>query len=142
MYATHAFRRFCPALAGLAVAAAALLYAGPAAAQPAPGPVIPPGAKVFERQRIIEDWRRWQAEHRPATETRRETRPYIPPGAPLDRTYTCYAPPEGYEVLYAGTPAAPRWVTVLGPDGTPRSYRLEGPVVVRRPAAYVYRPRK
>jgi hypothetical protein len=63
---------------------------------------------------------------------------FIPPGAPLDRTYTWYAPPEGYEVIRQGTPSAPVALTVVGPDGVQRVFRLEGPVVTR-PQAYVVR---
>jgi hypothetical protein len=53
------------------------------------------------------------------------------PGAPLNRTYTWYAPPAGYQVIREGTPSQPRFVTVVGPDGKARTFRLEGPVVVR-----------
>jgi uncharacterized protein (TIGR03000 family) len=139
-----------PARGGLAVVAAALLSAGTAAAQAPTGPPIPPGTKPFEQERILKDWLRWQAEHRPAASGPRETRWYIPPGAPMDRTFTWYAPPEGYEVIYEGTPAAPQWLTVVGPDGVVRAYRLEGPVVMRphhyalrdQPAGALPPPRK
>lgn len=73
-----------------------------------------------------------------AERSSRQTPHYLPPGAPLDRTYTWYAPPEGYEVVMEGTPSAPLMVTVTGPDGRQRTYRLEGPVVMR-PSSYVVR---
>jgi hypothetical protein len=135
------FNRFTARRLALAplVVAGALLLADQAAAQSPPGPVIPIGAKPFERQRIIAEWTRWQAEHqRASTQTRRETHPYIPPGAPVDRTFTWYALPEGYQVIYEGTPSAPRYVTEVAPDGSTRVVRLEGPIVMR-PARYVLR---
>jgi hypothetical protein len=61
---------------------------------------------------------------------------YLPPGAPVDRTYTWYAPPGGYEVIWEGSPAAPATVAIVGPDGVERTYRLEGRVVFR-PHSYV-----
>jgi hypothetical protein len=60
-----------------------------------------------------------------------DARYYIPPGAPLGRTYTWYAPPLGYEVIREGTPAAPGSFPAVGPDGVPRTFPLEGPVVTR-----------
>jgi nitrous oxide reductase len=63
---------------------------------------------------------------------------FIPPGAPLDRSYTWYAPPQGYEVVRQGIPSAPVVLPVVGPDGVQRAYRLEGPVV-SRPLAYFVR---
>jgi hypothetical protein len=59
------------------------------------------------------------------------SRYYIAPGAPMDRTYTWYAPPEGYEVIREGTPSAPIPVTFQGPNGQRRTFPVEGPVVVR-----------
>jgi hypothetical protein len=56
---------------------------------------------------------------------------YLPAGAPVNRTYTWYAPPAGYQVIMQGTPTAPRAVELVGPDGTSRTYRLEGPVLMR-----------
>jgi hypothetical protein len=67
----------------------------------------------------------------------RTTRYYIPTGAPVNRSYTWYAPPAGYQVIMQGTPAAPREVELTGPGGTSRSFRLEGPVVMRTPYQYV-----
>jgi hypothetical protein len=61
----------------------------------------------------------------------RQTSYLVPAGAPVDRNYSWYAPPPGYQVVVQGTPAAPRTVTVVGPDGSARATRLEGPVVVR-----------
>jgi hypothetical protein len=127
----------------LAVAAfvvtGALLFANKAAAQSSSGPVIPIGAKPFERQRIIAEWNSWQAEHKRATaEPPRQTHAYLPPGAPVDRNFTWYAPPEGYQVIYEGTPSTPRYVTEVAPDGSTRVVRVEGPVVMR-PVRYVLR---
>jgi len=68
---------------------------------------------------------------RPSADNTRLTSYNLPVGAPVDRTYTWYAPPAGYKVVTKGTPQEPRTVTVVGPDGTARSTRLEGPVVVR-----------
>lgn len=55
----------------------------------------------------------------------------IPTGAPTGRTYTWYAPPAGYQVVIQATPTEPRSVTVEGPDGSTRTFRLEGPVIMR-----------
>jgi hypothetical protein len=63
--------------------------------------------------------------------TTRQTSYYIPTGAPVHRTFTWYAPPPGYQVVLEGTPAEPRQVTVVAPDGISRNVRLEGPVVMR-----------
>jgi hypothetical protein len=60
-----------------------------------------------------------------------QTNYYLPAGAPVHRTYSYYAPPPGYEVVVEGTPTAPRFVTIVGPDGQVRTMRLEGPVVMR-----------
>jgi hypothetical protein len=68
---------------------------------------------------------------RQTVRTTQETRYYLPPGAPLARTYTWYAPPAGYEVIREGTPAAPGSFAAVGPDGVQRTYPLEGPVVTR-----------
>jgi hypothetical protein len=68
---------------------------------------------------------------RPGAYTTRQTSYYIPTGAPVHRTFTWYAPPPGYQVILEGTPAEPRQVTVVGPDGISRSVRLEGPVIMR-----------
>jgi hypothetical protein len=64
-------------------------------------------------------------------DTTRQTNYYIPTGAPVHRTFSWYAPPPGYQVILEGTPAEPREVTVVGPDGISRRVRLEGPVVMR-----------
>jgi hypothetical protein len=61
----------------------------------------------------------------------RHTSYYVPTGAPVNRTYSWYAPPAGYQVVMEGTSSVPRTVTVVGPDGTSRTTRLEGPVVMR-----------
>jgi hypothetical protein len=104
-----------PAITALALATAALCLptgaalAGPTYRSPPPKP----------------------ASSRSATDNTRQTNYSIPPGAPLDRTYTWYAPPAGYEVVLEGTPSEPRTVTVVGPDGSSRTTRLEGPVVMR-----------
>jgi hypothetical protein len=71
------------------------------------------------------------ASRRSSADNTRLTSYSLPLGAPVDRTYTWYAPPAGYKVVTEGTPQAPRMVTVVGPDGTVRSTRLEGPIVVR-----------
>jgi hypothetical protein len=63
---------------------------------------------------------------------------FLPPGAPVGRTYSWYAPPAGYQVIMAGTPTEPSYVTLVGPDGKSRTVRLEGPIVMR-PTSYVVR---
>jgi hypothetical protein len=68
---------------------------------------------------------------RPAPDTFRTAPWYIPADAPLNRTYTWYAPPAGYEVIWQATPSEPRFVTVVGPDGISRIVRMEGPLVTR-----------
>ena len=124
----------------LAVAAAVLLGAGPVGAQSSSGPQYPIGAKPFERMMILQEYlRRQAAAPRPTAPVPRQTRPDIPSGAPMDRTFTWYAPPEGYEVILAATPLAPRYVTEVAPDGRTRIVRVEGPIVMR-PVRYVRRP--
>jgi hypothetical protein len=56
---------------------------------------------------------------------------FVPAGVPLDRTYTWYSPPAGYRILWEATPSQPRLVTIVGPDGRARTFRLVGPVVLR-----------
>jgi hypothetical protein len=68
---------------------------------------------------------------RPAADIVNNALWYIPAGAPLNRTYTWYAPPAGYTVIAEGTPSEPRVMTLVGPDGTLRAFRLEGPVIMR-----------
>jgi hypothetical protein len=69
--------------------------------------------------------------HYSSTVATTTARYYIPAGAPMDRTYTWYAPPGGYEVIREGTPSAPVPVTFQGPNGVRRTFPVEGPVVVR-----------
>jgi hypothetical protein len=111
-----------PALAVLAVCAAAL---GPAAGDVVAGGTYrsPPPVRTVRRTDNTPQERAWS----------------LPAGAPTNRTYTYYAPPAGYEVVVEGTPAEPRVVTVVGPDGRTQTTRLEGPVVTRV-RAYVVRP--
>jgi hypothetical protein len=114
-----------------ALAAVVLLSARPAVAGTPPGPQIPPDARGFQRTMIQQEWlRRQPTSRRPVAEATHQEW-YIPRGAPLRGSYTWYAPPKGYKVIREGTPSAPRYQTVIGPDGTRRTFRLEGPVVTR-----------
>jgi hypothetical protein len=74
----------------------------------------------------------------PALTANWQTSYYLPQGAPLGRTYTWYAPPAGYQVIMEGTPSDPNYVKVVGPDGKSRTFRLEGPIVMR-PSYYTVR---
>jgi hypothetical protein len=88
---------------------------------------------------ILQDYlRRQAAAPRPAATASGETPPYIPAGAPTDRTFTWFARPEGYEVIPGATPLAPRYVTEVAPDGSTRTRRVEGPIGMR-PVRYVRR---
>jgi hypothetical protein len=127
MFLSHLLRR--SAGYPLAVAAAFLIVSAPPAS--AQSPRIPPDAKGYQRARLLQQFAQQQAlESSPAPAPSYRTW-YLPQGAPTHRSYTYYAPPRGYTVIREGTPSAPQVVTVVGPDGRRRTYRLEGPVVMR-----------
>lgn len=127
MFLSHLFRSPHSASLGL-MAAGLLLVARPAAAR---APRIPADAKGFQRTVLLQESLQRQAlSTRPAAEPRHRAW-NIPPGAPLRGSYTYYAPPKGYKVIREATPSAPRYETVIGPDGSRRTFRLEGPVVMR-----------
>jgi hypothetical protein len=117
-------------LALTALTAALLLSAAPASAQ-VPRPYIPPDAKAYQRLMLEQEARRRAETRRPAAEPSFEAPWKFPPGAPARGTYTWYAPPSGYKVIREATPSAPQEVTVVGPDGSKRTFLLEGPVVMR-----------
>jgi hypothetical protein len=132
MFLTRVFSSGRSVLAALtATAVALLLSAAPAGAQALGRPYIPPDAKPYQRLLIEQEHARWQALPRRAAEPSFEAPWRFPPGAPARGTYSWYAPPRGYKVIREATPSAPQEVTVVGPDGSKRTFLLEGPVVMR-----------
>ncbi len=123
-------RRFW-SLAVLTVIGAILLLNGMTLAAP---PRIPPDARGYQRYLLQQNAA--AAPVRDATTAVPMRRTYtwdLPPEVPLDRTYTWYAPPSEFKVVIMATPSQPRWVTIVQPDGSKRTFALEGPIVVRRP---------
>jgi hypothetical protein len=96
---------------------------------------VPPDARGFQRYLINQQ----NANARMATTVaaadplRRTYAWDLPPSVPTDRTYSWYAPPSDMQVVIQATTSEPRYVTVVSPDGTKRTFRAEGPVVIRRP---------
>jgi hypothetical protein len=120
------------ALGGLAAMAVTLLAAGPAAAQAPRRPLIPADAKAYQRLQLEQEYARRAARpKRAGAEPTFEAPWKYPAGAPARGTYTWYAPPSGYKVIREATPSAPQEVTVVGPDGTARTFKLVGPILMR-----------
>src|SRR5262245_42237853 len=140
MFLSHKSRARLSVVAGLGVAAAAwLLTPAPAAAQQSADlPRIPPDARGYQTVMILQDYHRQRAAQRPAA----TPRPSAP--APLR---TRAAPPAALVVSVtrpaeqpAAPTAAPLLVDIRGPDGTVRTFPVEGGRAAIQTQTVIVRP--